>query len=68
MALQSSGAISMVDIRTELNLSGAVSLGQTEFRNLAGVASGAISMSNFYGKANVQEVIFDNAGAGWNMA
>lgn len=38
------------------------SLGDTSSRNLAGVPSGAISLSNFYGKSNVQEVIFDNSG------
>jgi hypothetical protein len=54
MALPASGAISFNNINVELGVSGTTqaSLGQTSYRNLAGVASGAISMSNFYGKAN----------------
>ena len=54
MALPSSGAISVNNINVELGKAGATqgALGQTDFRTLAGVASGAISMSNFHGKAN----------------
>jgi hypothetical protein len=54
MTLPASGAISFNNINVELGVSGTTqaSLGQTSYRNLAGVASGAISMSNFYGKAN----------------
>lgn len=54
MTLPASGAISFNNINVELGLSGTTqaSLGQASFRALAGVASGAISMSNFYGKAN----------------
>lgn len=54
MTLPVSGAISFNNINVELGVSGTTqaSLGQTSYRNLAGVASGAISMSNFYGKAN----------------
>ena len=64
MTIQSSGAISINNINTELgSASGTTrSLGDTSSRNLAGVPSGAISLSNFYGKSNVQEVIFDNSG------
>lgn len=65
MALQSSGAISLLNIRTELGLSGEISLGQTNVRTLGEVPSGAISMSNFYGKSDIQEVVFDNAAAAW---
>lgn len=67
MTLQSSGAISINNINTELGVAGGTirSLGETTSRNLAGVASGVISLSDFYGKSNVQEVIFDNAAAGW---
>lgn len=52
MALQSSGAISINNINVELTRAGTTtaSLGETAFRNLAGIASGAISMSNFYAK------------------
>lgn len=54
MTLPVSGAISFNNINVELGVSGTTqaSLGQTSYRTLAGVASGAISMSNFYGKSN----------------
>ena len=54
MTLPVSGAISFNNINVELGVSGTTqaSLGQASYRTLAGVASGAISMSNFYGKAN----------------
>ena len=54
MTLPASGPISFNNINVELGVSGTTqaSLGQTSYRNLAGVASGQISMSNFYGKAN----------------
>ena len=53
MALQGSGAISINNINVELGKAGTTtsSLGLADFRTLAGVASGAISMSNFYGKS-----------------
>ena len=54
MTLPVSGAISFNDINVELGVAGTTqaSLGQSSYRTLAGVASGAISMSNFYGKSN----------------
>lgn len=54
MTLPASGPISFNNINVELGVSGTTqaSLGQTSYRNLAGVASGQISMSNFYGKSN----------------
>lgn len=54
MALPSSGSISLGQVNTELGVSATAtrSLGDTTTRNLFGVASGAISMSNGYGKAN----------------
>lgn len=54
MTLPASGPISFNAINVELGVAGTTqaSLGQTSYRNLAGVASGQISMSNFYGKAN----------------
>jgi hypothetical protein len=54
MTLPASGVISINSINVELGVSGTTnaSLGQSSFRTLAGIASGAISMSNFYGKAN----------------
>jgi hypothetical protein len=55
MTLQSSGAISLANVNTELGRSSTatISLGETAVRTLAGVASGAISLSNLYGKSNV---------------
>ena len=54
MPLPVSGAISFNDINVELGVAGTTqaSLNQASYRTLAGVPSGAISMSNFYGKAN----------------
>lgn len=54
MTLPASGAISFNDINVELGVAGTTqaSLGQASFRALAGVASGAISMSDFYGKSS----------------
>lgn len=54
MTLQSSGAISFANINTELGVASTTtrSLNDTVARTLAGVASGAISMSNFYGKSS----------------
>jgi len=54
MTLPASGAISFNNINVELNVPGTTqaSLGQASYRTLAGVASGAISLSNFYGKSN----------------
>lgn len=55
MALPSSGTITMDMIRTELKQTGAIGLGSSECRQLAGVSSGAIKMSDFYGKASSVE-------------
>ena len=54
MALPSSGSISLGQVNTELGVSATAtrSLGETTTRNLFGVGSGAISMSQGYGKAN----------------
>jgi hypothetical protein len=54
MPLPLSGAISFNDINVELGVAGTTtaSLNQASYRTLAGVPSGAISMSDFYGKAN----------------
>lgn len=55
MALQSSGAIDFSDINVELDNSASAQLniGGTDARDLAEVSSGAISMSDFYGKSSV---------------
>jgi hypothetical protein len=53
MTLPASGQISMSQVRTELSLSGQISLGQSEVRTLFGVASGQIKLSDGYGKSAV---------------
>jgi len=54
MTLPISGPISFNSINVELGVAGATqaSLNQATYRTLAGVPSGVISLSNFYGKAN----------------
>lgn len=54
MTLQSSGAISANDINIELGRAGTAtfSMNGAEERGLAGVPTGVISMSDFYGKSN----------------
>jgi hypothetical protein len=54
MALPASGPISFNDINVELGVAGTTqaSLDQASYRTLAGVPSGTISLSNFYGKSN----------------
>jgi hypothetical protein len=54
MALPSSGAISLNNVNVELGLSGTaqISLNDAAVRGLFGVASGAISMSDGYGKSS----------------
>lgn len=61
MTLQSSGAISLANVNVELGRSSTttITMNETVVRNLAGIASGAISMSDFYGKSAVS---FDPAG------
>lgn len=54
MALQTSGAISLSDINVELKLlaTATISLNDSAVRGLFGKASGVISLSDGYGKAN----------------
>jgi len=55
MTLQSSGPISLGNVGSELGrtVGTTTSLGETAVRNLAAVASGAIRLSNLYGKSSV---------------
>lgn len=66
MTLQSSGAISLGNVNTELGRSSTatISLGETAVRTLAGVSSGAIALSNLYGKSNVAFTPSGGASAG----
>lgn len=54
MTLPVSGAISFNAINVELNVAGTTtaSLGQATYRTLAGIPTGAIALSNFYGLSN----------------
>lgn len=54
----------MAQVRTELGASGAISLGQTSVRTLAGVPSGAISLNNLRGKSNVLNIEYLIVGGG----
>ena len=60
MTLQASGAISINNINVELGVAGTTtrSLNDATSRGLAGVASGAISLSNFYSKSNTLAINF----------
>jgi hypothetical protein len=53
MALPNNTTISLSQVNTELSraATATISLGETAVRNLAGVPSGAISMSNLWGKS-----------------
>ena len=51
MALPSTGAISLLDVRNELGKTGAISLGDSAVRTLAGRTSGAISLGDLRGKS-----------------
>lgn len=55
MTLQTTGPISLGNVGTELGRATGTttSLGETAVRNLAGIASGAIKLSNLYGKSSV---------------
>jgi hypothetical protein len=53
MGLHSSGPISLFQIRTELKLTGPISLGQADVRQLLKKTSGPISLHDAYGKSNL---------------
>jgi hypothetical protein len=57
MTLPTSGSLSLSDVMTELRVTNPgraypISLGDSDVRALAGVPSGAISLSNLYGKSS----------------
>ena len=73
MALPASGAISFNNVNVELNLSGTatISLNDAAVRTLFAKASGAISMSDGYGKSNaiaVSYVVLAGGGGGGGRA
>lgn len=55
MTLQTTGPISLGNVGTELGRAAGstTSLGETTVRNLAGITSGVIKLSNLYGKSSV---------------
>ena len=50
MVLQSSGQISLIQVRAELGLTGQVSLEEVQVRSLIGIASGQLSLEEAYSK------------------
>jgi len=69
MALATSGTLSIggtainrsINVELGLAQNANSSLGQANFRTLAGVASGAISMDDFYGKSASSCTLFDSS-------
>lgn len=55
MALPSNGVISLNDVRKELNVTGPISLGDSNVRQLAGISSGKISLLDLKGKSSIQK-------------
>lgn len=66
MTLPASGTISISQIETEIQRTSStqISLGETDSRELAGVLTGAIRFSDFYGKAGVVANSITFVGAG----
>jgi len=69
MALANSGSMSIggtvanrsINVELGLAQNANSSLGQTNFRTLAGIASGTISMDDFYGKSASTCTVFDTS-------
>jgi hypothetical protein len=61
MTLQSSDSISMSDVNVQLGYAStqSLTLNDTNARTLAGIPSGAISMSDFYGKPSVLSNVWE---------
>jgi hypothetical protein len=59
MTLPASGAITLNNVNVELGLSGtaAITMNDTVVRTLFGVSSGAIAMSDGYGKSNAYNIV-----------
>ena len=53
MALQTSGQISINDLRTELGDTNQLGLGDSNARGLVGISSGRIDLQDFYGASNI---------------
>ncbi len=68
MALPSSGQISLHDVRTELGLSGQISLTDSAVRSLFAIASGQISLHDGYGKSYLQAAISSRTVNGGSIA
>ena len=75
MALESSGTMSIggstsgrsINLELGRSANATSSLGETDLRDLAGVASGAISMSNFYGASAASNIDY-YTGSEWSPA
>ena len=68
--LQSSGSISLNEVHVEINSNNNglnVSMGDTDLRTMADISSGAISLSNFYGKSNQVDFVPNSATRGLSL-
>ncbi len=65
--IKASGTIKLSDVRTELGTPGSIGLAGSPARTVAGIASGAIKLSNFYNKyallPQIEAYIYDNTTA-----
>jgi len=64
MALQTSGQISLGDVRGELDSSGQISLGSSNVRELFGISSGEIQMSDGYGATSGTPIFLAHSSSG----
>ena len=76
MALVTSGAISIggtttnrsINLEISRSATATSSLGETDLRTLAGVSSGAISMSDFYGASSAWVITESSSGTTYGMS